>query len=189
MQHAFDWTVQESTELVKDAWISLRADTCRMPDGRLVSPYYVLDYPTWVNVVALTDDEEIILVRQYRHGIRRTVLELPCGGVDEQDASPLAAIQRELLEETGYTGETFVETGKISPNTATHSNTTHCFLATSVTQIQSPILDATEQLETVVLPLEGVFDLIRTGEFCQALHISALFLSLQKFGKTQLAEE
>jgi ADP-ribose pyrophosphatase len=186
MHHVFDWTVQDSTELVKDAWISLRADTCQMPDGRLVSPYYVLDYPAWVNVVALTDNEEIILVRQYRHGIRRTVLELPCGGRDTQDSSPVAAIRRELLEETGYTSDTFVEIGKISPNTATHSNVTHCFLATSVVQVQSPALDTTEQLETVVLPFKRVFDLIQTGEFCQALHISALFFSLQKLGRTNL---
>jgi 8-oxo-dGTP pyrophosphatase MutT (NUDIX family) len=150
-----------------------------MPDGNLIAPYYVLEYPDWVNVVAITGQDEMVLVRQYRHGIGKTVLGLPCGSVEEQDASPQDAVKRELLEETGYTSGHFVEIGKLTPNSATHNNLTYCFLATAATQIAPPSPDATEQLETVLVPLQDVQKLIHEGKICQALHVSAIFLALQ----------
>lgn len=183
--HAFDWTVEKSDYVIKDNWIALRADTCKMPNGRVVAPYYVLEYPTWVNVVAVTENNDVVLVRQYRHGLRKTVLELPCGSVEARDTSPLDAIKRELLEETGYTGDYFVETGKISPNPANHSNFTHCFLATPVEQVQQPNPDDTEQIETVLVPLKDIIKLIENGELYQALHVVSLFRSFQKLGKLQ----
>jgi hypothetical protein len=99
--HPFDWQLVQSTFLLQDRWLSLRADTCQLPNGHMVSPYYVLEYPSWVNVVALTQDDHIVLVRQYRHGIRQTVVELPAGTVEPSDASPqrwhALAILRQLL--------------------------------------------------------------------------------------------
>ena len=65
--HPFDWTVESSKYLVQDPWLSLRADTCRMPDGTIVEPYYVMEYPHWVNIVALTPERQVVMVRQYRH--------------------------------------------------------------------------------------------------------------------------
>jgi len=156
-----------------------------MPNGRLATPYYVLEYPTWVNVVALTENNEVVFVRQYRHGIRKTVLELPCGCVDGQDTSPREAIKRELLEETGYTSDHFIETGKLSPNPANHTNFTYCFLATSVKQVKHPNLDDTEEIETVLLPLKEIINLITRGEVFQALHVASIFLSLQHLGNIQ----
>ncbi len=79
--HSFDWTLLSSKYVVKDRWISVRADTYQMPNGRIIEPYYVLEYPTWVNVVALTKSKEVVLVKQYRPGIQKTVLELPCGAM------------------------------------------------------------------------------------------------------------
>ena len=73
--HSFDWILLNSKYVVKDKWITVRADTCQMPNGTIVEPYYVLEYPTWVNVVALTKNQEVILVKQYRHGLKQTVLE------------------------------------------------------------------------------------------------------------------
>ena len=183
----FDWTIEKSEYLIKDKWITVRADTCKMPGGHIVTPYYVLEYPAWVNVVAVTEDENVVFVRQYRHGLQKTVLELPCGCVDPQDPSPLDAVRRELLEETGYAGEQFIETGKISPNPATHTNFTHCFLAISVKQVQRPDLDETEQLETVLVPLKDVMTLLEHGELYQTLHISSIFLAFQELGKIQFS--
>nr|WP_225225951.1 NUDIX hydrolase [Komarekiella delphini-convector] len=156
-----------------------------MHDGKIVEPYYVLEYPTWVNVVALTKNQEIVLVKQYRHGLQKIVLELPSGAVEAEDLSPLAAAKRELLEETGYASDYFVETGILSPNPANHNNLTHCFLATNVEKIADLNLDDTEEIDVLLFPLEKVIELIESGILLQALHISSLFFALKKLGKLQ----
>ncbi len=174
----FEWKLVESAYVLQDRWLSLRADTCQLPSGHTLAPYYVLEYPAWVNVVAITPDHHLVLVRQYRHGIQQTVVELPCGTVEAGDSSPLAAMQRELLEETGYAGTHMVETGRLSPNAATHANWTYCFLATGVELVAAPVPDATEAVETVLMPLSEVVGWARRGGLTQALHVGALFLAL-----------
>lgn len=125
----FDWSILKSEYIVKHKWISLRADTCKMPNGKIVALYYVFEYPDWVNVVALTKQNEVILVQQYRHGCQKTLLELPSGSMEPFDKSPMEAVRRELLEETGYTCKDFIYTGETSANPSNHNNLTHCFLA------------------------------------------------------------
>lgn len=180
--HSLAWKRVHSTYVLRDRWLALRVDTCQLPNGRMIAPYYVLEYPPWVNVVALTPDQQVILVRQYRHGIQQTLLELPSGAVETTDASPMVAAQRELLEETGYGSATMLETGRLSPNPATHTNLTHCFLATGVQQIAAPRPEESEHLEVVRVPLPEVIRLGCTGGLLQALHVSALFLALHALG-------
>ena len=95
------WEILGSKYVVKDRWLTLRADDCRNADGQVIAPYYVLEYPPWVNVLALTPEHNVVLIKQYRHGIRQVILELPGGALDEQDASILDAAQRELREKQG----------------------------------------------------------------------------------------
>lgn len=180
---SFDWKLLNSKSIHQDNWVSLRADSCEMPNGSLVEPYYVLDYPTWVNAIALTEKNEVILVKQYRHGIQKTILELPCGGMDAQDENPKEAIKRELLEETGYLFKKYEPLGVLSPNAATHSNQTHCFLATDVISIDKQKLDSSEQIEIVFVPFEQFITMAKNGEFHQALHVGAIFYLLCKLGK------
>ncbi len=184
--HLFDWKLVKSEYVLQDQWVSLRADTCQLSNGQTVAPYYVLEYPAWVNVVALTPDHHVVLVRQYRHGIQQTVVELPCGTVKSTDISPLAAVQRELLEETGYAGAHVVETGRLSPNLATHANWTYCFLATGVKLVAAPMADDTEHVETVLMPFSAVVGLARHGGLLQALHVGSLFFALHALGKLGL---
>jgi 8-oxo-dGTP pyrophosphatase MutT (NUDIX family) len=92
-------------------------------------------------------------------------------------------MRRELLEETGYAGTHMVETGRLSPNPATHTNLTYCFLATGVTQVAEPLDEDTERVETVLLPLSDVLELARTGGLLQALHVGALFFALHALGR------
>ena len=172
------WHLVTSRNIVRDRWLTVRADHCRLPDGREIDPYYVLEYPDWVNIVALTTAEEIVLVRQYRHGLGDTGIELPAGIVEPNDATPESAVRRELLEETGYGFEVARLTGVLSANPATHSNRTHCFLATGCEKRSVPELDATESLETLLVPVGELAALTRTGAMVQSLHVASIFFAL-----------
>ena len=94
-----DWTIESSEYLFRRPWLTVRRDTVRLPDGRVNPEFYVLEYPTWVNIIAVTDTGDMVLVRQYRHGLGQTRFEL-CAGVVEPGETPLEGARRELLEET-----------------------------------------------------------------------------------------
>ena len=172
------WEVEKSEIVFEDKWLKVRSDQCRMPGGQIVAPYYVLEYPDWINVVGITGEEEVVLVRQYRHGLGTTVIELPSGTVESQDRSPVDAAKRELLEETGYTGDFFVQTGIVSPNPSNHNNRAYCFLARNLEWVQPPQLDDTEEIETVLIPLADVLEMLRRMEFMQAMHVSSIYYAM-----------
>ena len=168
------WRVLDSEYLHKRPWLTVRRDTVQLPDGRVNPEFYILEYPDWVNVIPVTSDGDIVLVRQYRHGIRQTRLEL-CAGVVEPGESPLVGAQRELLEETGYAGGEWRKIMTISPNASVNSNYTHCYLATGVSRVTTQHLDTTEDIDVVLLSQQQVFDLLLKGEFVQALMIAPLW--------------
>jgi ADP-ribose diphosphatase len=172
------WEVENSDRVFKDRWLNVRADRCRMPGGKIVEPYYVLEYPDWINVFGITRENEVVLVRQYRHGIGKTVVELPSGTVERQDRSPLEAARRELLEETGYTSDRFIKTGIVSPNPSNQNNLAHCFLARNLEWVQPPQLDDTEEIETVLVPLANALKMLQQGEFLQAIHVSSIYYAM-----------
>lgn len=180
---SLDWTRLDSHYVIHDDWFTLRADTYRLPDDRVIEPVYVIEYRDWVNVIALTPAQEVVLVRQFRPGLGCTVLEIPGGSTDPGETSMLEAAQRELLEETGYAGDDFVETGAIAPNPATHTNLMHCFLARNVVRVREPRPDDTELLDIVLVPLDEVVAMAKRGEILQALHICAIFFALDKLGR------
>jgi len=175
------WEIITSKPIIKDQWISLRADTCRKPNGNIITPYYVLEYPDWVDIVALTPNNELILVKQYRHGLGIDTIGLPCGTVDPGE-TPLEAAKRELAEETGYQGEDYILTGKVSANPANHSNLNHCFLVKDIQLDPDVEKDPHEDLEVFFVPLDEVVDMIQQGIFIQSLHISALMFSFRHLG-------
>src|ERR1700722_1707946 len=119
------WKTLSSEYLFKETWFTIRKDTCEARDGKIISPYYVYEFPTWVTAVAVTTEGKIIMERQYRHALGETHYETPGGCVDDTDASLEAAIARELLEETGYRFDHFEHLGKISSNPSTNTNWMH----------------------------------------------------------------
>ncbi len=175
-----NWKVTDSTYALKDRWITVRVDTCRTPEGDIVSPYYVLEYPKWVNIVALTPDNHVILTRQYRHGLGHVVTEIPCGTMEKADISPLDAIKRELLEETGYSCDTYIELGKVSPNSANHNNLTYSYLGLNARRVRAPQKDDNENIEVFTEPVGRLPKMVITGVILQSLHISAIYLALEK---------
>ena len=108
------WKKLSSKYLLKDTWATIRADSCEKPDGHIVEPYYVYEFPDWVTAIAFTKDGKVILEKQYRHALAETIYEIPGGCVDASDKDYEAAIARELLEETGYKFEKFEYLGRTS---------------------------------------------------------------------------
>lgn len=114
--------VLASKYLFKKPWLTVRQEKIELPNGVIVPEYYILEYPDWVNTLAITKDKKFVMIRQYRHGSQTTNYEF-CGGcVDPEDESPMAAAQRELFEETGYGNGTWKMNMKMSTNPSTNAN-------------------------------------------------------------------
>ena len=169
-----EWKVLESESLVRRPWLTARRDRLELPDGRIIPEYYVLEYPDWVNVIAITKDGQFVMERQYRHAARKISLELPCG-VMEEGETPLEAAQRELLEETGFGGGKWKKLMELSPNPSAMSNTTHCFLAIGVEKIAEQHLDETEELSVLFMTKEEVKRMLNENQICQALMVAPLY--------------
>ena len=170
------WTVTSSATVIKDRWIDLRADDCVTSSGVSVAPFYVLTYPDWVHIVCLDAQQRLCVVRQYRHGIRQTTMELP-GGIIEAGEDPLDAAKREMLEETGIVGDGWRAVGRYSTNPSTHTNRVHIY-ACRVMSVQSVQLDAAEDIRHEFLTLDELRAAINDGEFGHLLHIGAVHEAL-----------
>jgi 8-oxo-dGTP pyrophosphatase MutT (NUDIX family) len=174
------WKILSSEYLFKETWFTVRRDTCETPDGKIISPYYVYEFPTWVTALALSHDKQVIMVKQYRHAIGETILEIPGGCVDDDDKSLEEAIARELIEETGYKFEKYNYLGKISPNPSTNSNWMHMFLATGGKKVQELKLDHNEDIEVVVISFDELKQLLKENKIVQAMHATTILYALQK---------
>lgn len=177
------WSVSASRRLIADRWIDLRAETCRTPSGQDIDPYYVLSYPDWINVVALTNVGDLVLVRQYRHAARDIFMEIPGGGAEAVDADLKAAAQRELREETGFVAERWDLVASLFPNPSSHTNRVHTFLARGAERLEPQILEAGEEgLEVLVVPVTQVLAGLASGLLGQAMHVSSVLLALNAAG-------
>ena len=163
----------------------LRTDRARSPLTGEEHDFVVLESPPWVNVIPLTRNEEVVLIRQYRHGTREVCLEIP-GGLVEPADTPLSAAKRELLEETGYRGENWIDLGFVHPNPAIQDNRCHTFLALGVTQAGPQALDEKEDIEVLLRPLAEIPRLIRTGEISHALVVAAFWRFFMEYRSSAL---
>lgn len=173
------WKRLSSKYLVREKWATLRVDTCDLLNGTIKDDYYVLEYPNWVNAVALTEENKVILVRQYRHAGDIISLEVP-GGVIDGDESPESAIKRELLEETGYSFSDVELIATTYPNPATATNVTYTYLLKGGLKTHNQHLDEHEILNVEEYTVEEVKQLLKDNKIAQALHATALFYGLLK---------
>ena len=175
------WETVSSEYLVKKPWATLRVDECKLPDGRIAKEYYVLEYPNWVNVVAITADKKVIMVKQYRHSGGLISIEIP-GGVIDGDENPVDAAKRELLEETGYLFQDFELVSTIYPNPATSNNVTYCYLAHGGVKVQEQDLDEHEDIDIEFYSIEEVKQMLLKNEIPQALHVTGLLYAFLRLG-------
>ena len=168
------WKILKSEYLFRRPWLTVRRDCVELPDGRQNPEFYILEYPDWVNVIAITDDGQFVMERQYRHGLGKTCFEIPAG-VIEKGETPLEAAKRELMEETGYGEGEWKEIMSVSGNSSTTNNISHCFVAKGVKKIGTQHLDRTEDHEVVLLDRSQVWDLMVNDQVKQALMAAPLW--------------
>lgn len=178
-----NWKTLSSQYLFDDLWFKVRKDICLAPDGRVIDPYYVYEFPEWATAFALTEDNKVVLVKQYRHPIGEVILELPGGVVDDTDKDFQSSVERELLEETGYSFSSFESLGKISANPSTNTNWMHMFLARGGKKISEQKLDHNEEIIVELYSIEEVKQLLRENKIVQAMHVTTILYALEKIGE------
>lgn len=169
------WKVLSSRYLSRRPWFTARLEEIELPDGRKIPEYYILEYPDWVNTIAITKDKQFVFIRQYRHGIGETNYELCAGVCEPEDESPMVSAQRELQEETGYGNGNWTLHTVLSANPSTHTNLTYCYLATDVEKISEQQLDENEDLSVHLLSLDEVKELLHQDQIKQSLHAAPLW--------------
>jgi len=153
------WHVKRS-RLVYDhsPWLKIWEQDVVLPNGMAIEGYILTEAPDVGMVFAVTEDKQVIVVEQYKHGIGETEVDLPAGYLDEDDPSPLAGAQRELLEETGYAGDDWQTMGDFVINPNRSGNRFYYFLARNVSRVTEPHLDPTEEIALHFVPLSELRD-------------------------------
>jgi ADP-ribose pyrophosphatase len=177
------WKTLSSEYLFRETWFTVRKEKCEKPDGKIVDPYYVFEFPEWATAFPITEDGKIIMVRQYRHALGEVCIELPGGCVDPTDATHEDGIRRELLEETGYTFDEVHYLGKISANPSTNTNLMHMFIAKGGRKIKEQELDHNEEIEVMELTMDEVLQLVEERAIVQSMHMSTIFYALRYLEK------
>lgn len=169
-----NWEILDSEYAFKCPWINVRKDHVRMPSGVEIPDFYVSELPDWVNVIAITKDNKFVIEEQYRHGIRQVCYEL-CAGEVKQGEDPLAAAQRELLEETGYAGGEWSYVGSYAPNASGADNFCHSFMAIGVEKQKEQQLEKTEDIIVHLMTEHELKDILSNNQIPEGVMAAPLW--------------
>lgn len=169
------WEKLSTKSLANYRIFTVRQDIRRSPRTGDEHGFYVLESPDWVNIIPLTPEGNVVLIRQFRHGTERITLEVPGGMVDATDDDPGEAARREMREETGYDATQIIHIGTVDPNPAFLNNRCHSYLALNAHWVQTPEFDGAEDIEVEEIPLTAVSHLITSGQISHALVICAFY--------------
>jgi len=176
------WKILSSEYISSHKYFTARKDKCETPDGKIIDEYFVVELPETVCAVAITEQGEVLMVKQYRHPIEETLIEIPGGFIDENE-SPEEAIKRELKEETGYEFSSIIYVGKIAANPGVLNNFTQLFLAQGGVKTSVQKLDKNEELTIEKISLAELKQLFLENKILQATHNSCVFYALRKLGE------
>jgi len=173
------WKILESEYLVNNKWISLKKEKCHLPNGTIIDDYYIAEKNDSIMIFAVTKDNKILMVSQYKHGAQEVVLELPAGYIDK-DETPEQTATRELLEETGYKANALHNIGRIIYDPTNTRGTGYLFFTKDVVKVADPTPDKTEDITVIEVTKEELLKNIRNNTLCGGMAIAASFLGLEK---------
>ena len=176
------WKTLSSEYITRHKYFTARKDKCETPEGKIIEEYFVVEMPVSACALSLTEDGEVIMIKQYRHPIGQTVLELPGGFIDENEL-PETAMARELMEETGYEFFSVEQVGTIAANPGVLDNFTCLFLARGGKKTGVQQLDHNEDIDVVTISLDELKKLFLQNKIIQSLHASCIFYALRKMGE------
>ena len=172
------WNLVQSEMALNHPWCKVRRDKIELPNGQVIDDYFVNIRPDVAIILPITNNQEIVFVKQYRHAISDFFIELPAGGFNpEQESGEVAAI-RELEEETGYVASNIKKLATFYDKPSKDTNQLHLYLAENVVRTGNLKLDITEEIDVILIPVDEVLEKIQKGEICVAGTVAALFLGL-----------
>jgi ADP-ribose pyrophosphatase len=178
MKNIEKWKTLQSEMAFDNKWCKVRREVVGLPSGLVIDDYFLNIRPDVVLILPVTEEGNAIMVRQYKHGAGEVLLEFPGGVIDPEDASPLAAAERELREETGYSASRLEELTVFYDNPTKDTNKIYCFLARDSRKTHETKFDATEDIETVEIPFDDVAGLIQARKIAVAGSIAIYYASV-----------
>jgi 8-oxo-dGTP pyrophosphatase MutT (NUDIX family) len=176
------WRIIESRKTFSDGFLTLRTDRCEREAGKIVPVYHVIELSEWATVIALTEEGNIVLVREYRHAAGLVMIGLPGGTADPGETDTEQVARRELSEETGYSPRQMIHVGACYPNPATQNNLIHYYLALGCRRDHAQNVDPNEEIEVLEMPYTE-FLRYETLGVQHALHAAGLFYAERFFQK------
>jgi ADP-ribose pyrophosphatase len=167
------WSLLGTRPAYENRIMKVREDTYRFSRGDVVREYTVLEFPGWVNIIPITPEGEVVLIRQYRHGVKRVTLEIPGGMISDTETDPMRAAIREMEEETGYVSDDVIHIGTVEPNPAIQNNLCHSYLARNACPLSAQNLDPTEAISVELAKLDEVYRMMRDGRITHGLVVAA----------------
>ncbi len=167
------WKVLSSRVVIHTPHLHLRSDRIELPDGSIVDDYFVQESRGYSVIFPITSDGQIVLVRQYKHGLGEVILELPAGGIDPGE-SPADCAVRELAEETGYLGAPPEFIASFATNPTGSNGRFYLYIIRDATLQQAQSLDTTEQIEVELVSLATLRAYVRDGTINTNTHISSI---------------
>ncbi len=159
------WKTICSQALLDTKWVKVRKDAVELPNGQHIDDFYAITINEAAAIVALDDYGNIILKKEYRYCYGRDLIEIPAGGF-ERGEEGLEVAKRELLEETGYISEDWQFIGRTVESSAKLTNYMHIYFADHCRKVSGQHLDATEEIEVLVMPLEQAVSMVMDNEIC-----------------------